>query len=57
MTLHNSMIGLKGYLIAKAAGALGKSFQRHKEIGLLGAMATQRKIVMPIIQILLLKNI
>ena len=53
MTLHNSMIELKGYLIAKVTGALGKSFQMHKEIGLLGAMATQRKIVMPIVQVVL----
>ena len=55
MTPHNFMIGLKGYCIAKATGALGKSFQTQKEIGLLGAMATQRKIVMPIVQIVLLE--
>ena len=38
--LLNSMIGLKDFWIIKVAGALGKRFQIHKEIGLLGALAT-----------------
>ena len=51
MTLRNSMVGLKSYLIAKATGALGKSFKMHKEIGLLGAMATQRKTLLVVYRV------